>query len=175
MPGPDLTGGDYVGLFGKLPTAGDFVFRGLGESFRARWDRWLTRHLAGRAHWPAGGLRFRLRSGGRAASGLVLPSRDAVGRRFPLSVLVVQTVMPSAEAVERWCDAALPLAEAAQAGRIDADALWHGLDALPRPEAGEPHDALLLWLQGTAPRPADPAAPGPVVTALFSSAESSSP
>lgn len=176
MPGEDLSDGGYAGFFGKLPATGDFVGRGLPAGFRARWDRWVTRHLAGLEGWPEGGLRFRLLSGGRSATGLVLPSRDAVGRRFPLTgVVVLPTAPPPAEA-DAWCGAALPLLEAAGVGTSGADALWEGLEAIPRPPGTDPAPApLLLWTAAVPPIAADPADPADAIAALLSSGGSSSP
>lgn len=181
MSGEDLTedpGEGYAGLFGKLPLAGDFVARGLPDGFRARWDTWVTRHLAPLPDpWPEGGLRLRLRSGDRAATVLVLPGRDGVGRRFPLSVLLVLPFAPPVSAAEAWCEAALPLLGAALAGDSGADDLWQALDALPRPEGPGEAGAgpLLLWAAGADPVPADPAAPGPALATLLSSGGSTSP
>ena len=45
MPDPDL---NPPGLFGKLPSTGDFVTRGLPAGFLRVWDAWLSRHLAAR-------------------------------------------------------------------------------------------------------------------------------
>lgn len=170
MPGEDLSDDGYAGFFGKLPSTGDFVARGLPAAFRARWDRWVTRHLAGLEAWPAGGLRFRLMSGGRSASGLVVPSRDAVGRRFPLTALVVLPGVPPAGDADRWCGAALPLLEAACEGTSDVGELWEGLDAIPRPVGTDPAPVpLLLWTTDAPPMTADPADPASAIAALLSS------
>jgi len=89
-----------TGVYGKLPSHGDFVRRGLPQSFVAPWDEWLQTVVnAARASlgdeefaalWDAAlGWRFRLLPGacGEAAVvGVLLPSRDAVGRRFPVTL-----------------------------------------------------------------------------------------
>jgi type VI secretion system protein ImpM len=176
VPGEDLEG--YAGLFGKLPATGDFVARGLPETFRARWDAWVTHHLARLPEpWPEGGLRFLLLSGGRAAFGLVLPSRDAVGRRFPLSALAVASEPPPWPAAEAWCDAALPPLRAACHGALGADALWAALTALPRPAgtAFGPQAPLLLWTAGRPPLAAPPGDPREALSVLLSSRGSPSP
>lgn len=176
MPGEDLSRG-RVALFGKLPATGDFVRRGLPGAFGAWWDRWLTRNLASRAAgWPAGGLRMLLSCGDRSACALVLPSRDSVGRRFPLSALVMLDFPAAPDAADAWCEAGLPVAEAACRGRLTADALWAGLDALPPPaRAGLSAPALLLWARGRGPVSADPGDPGDALSLLFSSGGSSRP
>jgi type VI secretion system protein ImpM len=82
-------------LFGKLPTHGDFVARGLGLDAVGAWDLWLSEGLeAARA---ALGERFedehdRIppwrfvdgpgRFGGAWRAGALAPSIDAAGRRF---------------------------------------------------------------------------------------------
>ena len=175
MPGADLTGEGFAGLFGKLPLAGDFVARGLPDAFRARWDAWVTRHLVPLGAWPDGGLRLCLLSGGRSATALVLPSRDAAERRFPLSGLLVLPFAPSVGEAEAWCEAALPSLGAAAAGGMGADALWAALDALPRPGGpGEtPSAPLVLWARGAAaPLAADPADPGEALGRLSSDGSS---
>lgn len=167
MPGEALEA--YAGLWGKLPATGDFVARGLPDAFRARWDGWVTRHLARWDAWPEDGLRLLLRSGERCALAVLVPSRDAAGRRFPLSALLVLPAAPAREGAEAWCGAAARLLARAVGGDLDADALWLGLDALDRPEAAaaEP-PPLMVWAAGSEPVEADPAEPGPALAALSS-------
>ncbi len=162
MPGSVLT--PQAGFWGKLPARGDFVGRGLPEPFRRRWDRWAAAHLAGREGWPPGGLRLRIASGGRAAAGLVLPSADAVGRRFPLALFLLADGLPGPEALEPWCEAALQAA-----ATPDPEALWQALAALPAPTGNAEAPPLLLWRRGDAALAADPQAPEPALAAIFSS------
>ena len=139
-----------AGLFGKLPGHGDFVDRGLPPAFRKLWDQWITRHIAPRqrdgARFPAGGLRFRLVSGGATAAGLILPSQDSAGRAFPLSLMVIGDGAMDVGAIDLWCDAGLLL----PVGGMDVDALWHALDAIHAPEAkGQAGQTVLeLWAEG---------------------------
>ncbi|MCX7888230.1 MAG: type VI secretion system-associated protein TagF [Rhodobacteraceae bacterium] len=155
-----------AGFFGKIPATGDFVWRGLPDRFRQSWDAWITRHVAPALRAgdgpAAGGLRFRLVSGGRAAAGVILPSEDSAGRRFPLSLVLTADDLPSPEALDPWCDAA------AAAPRDSADGLWEALDALPAPEGPPPAGAPALWLwrRGGAPVEADPADPSAALAAL---------
>lgn len=88
-----------VGFYGKLPTHGDFLKRGLGDEFVNAWDLWLQQGLSdsqvrmGDA-WLATYLtspiwRFVFTPGviGTGAwAGAMLPSVDRVGRYFPLTV-----------------------------------------------------------------------------------------
>jgi type VI secretion system protein ImpM len=91
--------GFAVGWYGKIPGTGDFIARRVPASFSEPWDRWLQdaieaskQRLA--ARWrdtflsmPA--WRFALGPGvvgANAWAGLMVPSVDAVGRYFPLTV-----------------------------------------------------------------------------------------
>lgn len=89
-----------VGLFGKLPSQGDFVSRRLSWEFTSAWDAWLQAGVA-RARsdlgtaWNATYLtaplwRFQLAPGVLGSSGWVglwFASVDRVGRQFPLSLV----------------------------------------------------------------------------------------
>jgi type VI secretion system protein ImpM len=169
-----------IGLYGKVPAHGDFVRRGLPSSFVGPWDAWLRAgvtaardHLG--AHWTtawdgAPAWRFALPPGAcgpDAAAGVMVPSQDQVGRRFPImlaALLPPGAPMPDAD----WYDAVEATAMAGLAGRADADALvaamrlpGEALTALPfalpsaipaaavvRREDDAPH-----WTAGEAPRP----------------------
>jgi type VI secretion system protein ImpM len=88
-----------VGFFGKIPSRGDFVQAGLSRGFIQDWDDWVQavlppcrRHFgeAWDAVWRAAPCwRFALQSGQCGSApviGLLLPSEDAAGRRFPLAI-----------------------------------------------------------------------------------------
>ncbi|WP_299362916.1 TagF domain-containing protein [uncultured Paracoccus sp.] len=163
MPGCVLN--PQVGFWGKLPTRGDFVGRGLPDGFRRQWDGWAAAHLARRGDWPSGGLRLRIQGRARAAAGLVLPSTDAVGRRFPLGLFLLADDLPGPQGLEPWCEAALAIA-----AEPDPEALARALQDLPLPECPvEDGPPLLLWQRALDPLVADPAAPEPVLAAIFSS------
>jgi len=127
-------------IFGKLPLHGDFVARGLPAGLRGALDRWLTRHLARRAHapqsWPPGGLRATLILGGDSLSALILPSMDRAGRAFPLACCYLPGL--AWEDADGWCDAATPTARAACDGALSADSLQAALAALPAPDIDLP-------------------------------------
>jgi type VI secretion system protein ImpM len=89
-----------VGLYGKLPSHGDFLQRRVPPEFLTSWDGWLQSGIAASrtalAHqWEQTYLtspvwRFALSASacGRAAvAGLMAPSVDRVGRFFPLTLM----------------------------------------------------------------------------------------
>lgn len=159
-PAEDNDRRPVAALFGKLPATGDFVWRGMPDAFRKHWDFWLTRHIAPlprQGHrLPPGGLRFRLASGGRLAAGVILPSRDTAGRRFPLSLLLLADGDLTPAEIDAWCDAALAL----RPGTLMPDGLWQALDALPSPEpTGPASGPMQLWTPGQIPIATDSATP----------------
>ena len=103
---PADPGSFSVGWYGKIPGTGDFIARRLPAAFSEPWDRWLQQAMDGSrerlgAHWRDAFLsmpvwRFVLSPGmlsANAWAGLMLPSVDAVGRYFPLTVA---SALPSA-------------------------------------------------------------------------------
>jgi type VI secretion system protein ImpM len=87
------------GFYGKLPSHGDFVRRGLPDEFVVPWDRWLQHGLAelrSQVGAAAGAMcsasptwRFVLGPGLVGAevwAGVWLPSSDRVGRQFPFCI-----------------------------------------------------------------------------------------
>ncbi|WP_053148792.1 type VI secretion system-associated protein TagF [Pseudomonas sp. Pf153] len=90
------------GFYGKLASRGDFVSRGLPQSFIAPWDSWLAAGLLASQtslgeRWLDAYLvsplwRFLVAPGvcgPDAVVGVVMPSIDRVGRYFPLTVAVL--------------------------------------------------------------------------------------
>jgi type VI secretion system protein ImpM len=173
MPGEILTP-PYVGFFGKLPTTGDFVTRGLPDAFCRNWDIWVTRHIAPRLRagkrWPQGGLRCRLISGERSAGAVIVPSADSAGRLFPLSLFVIGPSLPGQMGLCPWFGGARRCAEMAMAHKLDADALQTELEAIPLP-GGELSDAppMLLWTRRHAPETVEPDTPGAALDRLLGS------
>ena len=147
-----------AGFFGKLPARGDFLRVGLPRSFTDPLDDWLQGALAASrarfddrwgAVWeaapawcfalPAGTL------GPSSAIGVILPSRDRVGRRFPL---VFARLAPLSDP-----EAASFLSAAAHAGRqaVDNALAPEAVQAMLRlrPEApslpATAEDSRILW------------------------------
>lgn len=97
-----------VGWYGKLPTRGDFVGRGLPRPWLRVWDDWLQQGLAAAGqHLGSARLRERLLAmppwqclvlpsgaGQPVWSGVVTPATDRVGRVFPL--LLAEAYDPAA-------------------------------------------------------------------------------
>ncbi len=89
-----------VGFYGKLPSHGDFIQRGITDGFVNRWDAWLQEGLARSREalgdpWVSLFLtspvwRFVLSRGmvdGSNWAGILLPSIDRANRCFPLTIV----------------------------------------------------------------------------------------
>lgn len=160
MPGQALTT-DRPGFFGKLPCRGDFVSRNLPRIFVDPWDCWLQKSIAFSSEslgssWRgcfADGPTWRFalapkNIGSNGAAGLIAPSRDRVGRFYPLTIAAMTGAPRNIETIETWLERLVPVADQARAGELDPDRLAAILTDLPldvsarpaRPEA----DALLL-------------------------------
>ncbi|MBS0123544.1 type VI secretion system-associated protein TagF [Thetidibacter halocola] len=95
-----------IGLMGKHPAFGDFVQAGLTDRTVSVLSLWLDRSLADLREtmghdWPAfwdgaQGLRFWIghKVTGRGLAGVLRPSRDRVGRRYPLLMLAEGVALP---------------------------------------------------------------------------------
>jgi type VI secretion system protein ImpM len=93
-------GQDVPAWFGKLPGMGDFAQRRLEPHFQQHWDNWLQRGLqqlrTQREDWVTHYLEaplwcFALGEdvlGAKPWLGILMPSVDAVGRYFPLTLAI---------------------------------------------------------------------------------------
>lgn len=166
QPAPTLLPPDPAappGLFGKLPLRGDFLSRnmprpllhhletwldtvmtgareGLGEAWSTTFDRSPVWHF-----WIGGAL------WGQPCTGALMPSRDGVGRRFPLVVLLADgppeaaprcPPPPVIDPAEDWHAACTAFLRAAPA-LADPAALDLALAALPRPRPEDHAQAAL--------------------------------
>ena len=90
---------DVIGFFGKFPTHGDFVSTALGRRLQSELDRWIQGGLGAmeptlgqdwrRLFHASPPWRFAIAGGvwsPAAIAGVLLPSRDRVGRSFPLVI-----------------------------------------------------------------------------------------
>lgn len=148
-----------VGVFGKLPGRGDFIARDLDPAFTDAWHDWLAHELpAARqalgerfepAYLVAPVWRFVVAAGlagSHAVTGVMIPSVDAVGRQFPLTL--VASGGPGAEA---WY-AALEAAAIAALAEDWQDEPWRAtLAALPAPDtaAAAAATAVRFWGEGS--------------------------
>jgi type VI secretion system protein ImpM len=122
-----------VGLFGKLPTHGDFLRRRITDAFVTGWDAWLqasmasSRELLGDrwldVYLTSPAWRFACSAGAcgpRAVAGLMVPSVDRVGRYFPITL----TWQPPADLT--------PVDVATRGNRWFSAAECHVIDTLSR-------------------------------------------
>jgi type VI secretion system protein ImpM len=175
-PGPELSSGPVaIGLYGKMPAHGDFVRRALPGSFVTPWDAWLAAGIAAArdrlgeefaASWDtAPAWRFALPAGTcgpDAVAGVMLPSADTVGRRFPLTVAAL---LPRGRAPdEGWFAGIEARAREAREGILDADALTRALSAAGDAAPPTLPEETLLGLFGTPPEAVESTTPGAVET-----------
>ncbi|HYZ20722.1 MAG TPA: type VI secretion system-associated protein TagF [Rhodopila sp.] len=129
----------HAGFEGKLPSRGDFVARGLPESFLAPWRGWMDgalsaarAALAGRwqSVWMEAPVWHFVLGGGvcgpDAVMGLWFPSVDQAGRHYPLTAAAVlegRAAAPAIEAASAWL-------QAVEAPALDALAMDHAPDTL---------------------------------------------
>jgi type VI secretion system ImpM family protein len=143
-----------VGVFGKVVAAGDFVAHNAGAPVARALQEWLVdevEQLAGkRKHLPAVPVKFLFRdqSGSGACIGAFAPSRDRVGREFPLCAFTYVDVpvathrYPSLPvAYEAFLEsAAHVVAEAASTG-LDLHGVLARIDAIAMPGPQQLEDA----------------------------------
>lgn len=92
--------GEPVGFFGKLPSHGDFISRGVRDGFLNAWDAWVQRVLVGsrqqlgdrwlQLYMTSPLWRFVLSEDvidGACWAGVLMPSVDRVGRHFPFTIV----------------------------------------------------------------------------------------
>jgi type VI secretion system protein ImpM len=157
-----------LGFFGKVPTRGDFVRRGLPTSFITPWDRWLQEGIAdskailGDAwldiYLTSPVWRFALSAelaGDLAAAGVLIPSVDGVGRYFPFTLACLVDGAPTplpARAQSGWYEGAEALALAVLEEDGSLDQVIEGLEELGCPASCPP-----MALDGEAWRLEEPA------------------
>jgi type VI secretion system protein ImpM len=141
-----------VGLFGKIPAQGDFVSMGLASATGRAFDRWAQMANdqvaeAGR-ELPAGplGFCFRDENGSSLLIGVIVGSRDKVGRKFPLALfceLKNERGLHVAGIPGVFAPAIAALGTLAIAAEQSTLAdLQAGLATLPVPEAATLHERL---------------------------------
>ncbi|MDK3074802.1 type VI secretion system-associated protein TagF [Sedimentitalea sp. JM2-8] len=142
------------GAFGKMPSVGDFFRLGAPPGFVAIWDDWIQKAMlvaqsAFGPDWDSRYMsapiwRFGLSAGLAGPAkivGVVMPSVDRVGRRFPLTLMAP---VPAAGPILRDHFGNEPLFETLEDLVLDAlddgmsrDMLEQRLKDIPPPENGE--------------------------------------
>lgn len=173
MPPEHLSTHLTTGFYGKIPATGDFVGRGLPGNFVRAWDRWVAAHLAplqSSGAWPDHlALRFILGPDANGPmAGIVLPSHDRAGRRFPLTVASPVSLPTSSLALTaaEWFATVEDAADAARQGELSADEFAGALAELSFPDTraeDAPLIGIALWTNGTLPIEVAPDQP---ITAL---------
>jgi len=135
-----------VGFYGKLASRGDFVSRGLPQTFIQPWDQWLAAGIQAsqqalgeqwlQAYLVSPLWRFALAAGvcgADAVVGVLMPSIDRVGRYFPLTVAqVLEPGVPVAGVVggaDDWFEGV----ERALLGTLEPDAAFEDFEAALQP------------------------------------------
>jgi type VI secretion system protein ImpM len=133
-----------AGWYGKLPGLGDFAMRRLPPGFVEQWDQWLQRGLHDMHHARRssddGALapvrRFWLGAGvvdTLAWGGLLMPSTDRAGRRFPLTVAQPMATLAQALAARQWFTSVVAAMRFTQGHEHTLDDFEECLGALPPP------------------------------------------
>jgi type VI secretion system protein ImpM len=141
-PGP-------AGWFGKIPALGDFVSRRLPPEFIEPWDHWLSEELPAAeralgADWAesyanAPVWRFALMPqvlDSRHWLGVLMPSADRVGRRYPLTMAA--SFAPRIGTVTGWWSALIEVAVRARQPDCGAETLEAGLLAARHGQDAQP-------------------------------------
>lgn len=141
VPGTDAAA---AGWYGKLPGLGDFAMRRLPPKFVEHWDQWLQAGLQGMHHarrasddgalapvrrfWLAPGVVDAL-----AWTGLLMPSTDRAGRRFPLTVAQPMPALAQAIAARQWFSSVVAAMRFTQGNEHTLGDFEECLSALPPP------------------------------------------
>ncbi|QDQ27503.1 type VI secretion system-associated protein TagF [Chitinimonas arctica] len=148
-----------AGWYGKLPSLSDFASRRLDSGFIDAWDGWLrtslmaSREKLGQAwldrYLTARVWRFLLAPGvcGQPAyAGVMMPSVDAVGRYYPLTLCAAISAPWAARFARAesqcWFDQIETIALAALSRNLSPEQLDEALARVPMPRA-RPEDAQL--------------------------------
>jgi type VI secretion system protein ImpM len=148
---PDTEIAFVTGWYGKLPARGDFVSRRLPPAFVLRWDAWLQSAIGSGSErlgtrWSdcyssAPVWRFLLSPGlltQGALAGVLIPSVDRVGRRFPLTIASVLApggvdLAHTLVEADAWFASLEAAASAALDPALDLDAYDERINALVFP------------------------------------------
>ena len=150
---------DAVGFFGKLPTHGDFVSAALGSRLQSELDQWVHNGLIALEATLGSDWRrlFHATTAWRfvvgkdvwapsAVAGVLLPSRDRVGRSFPL-IIAAQLQRFSGQLRDlceddSWFTAAEALAETSDKADFEMQRFVEGIKRL-RPPFIDKHSSVM--------------------------------
>ena len=145
-----------TGVYGKLPSHGDFISRDLSQVFVHQWDAWLQSGLEAskktlQEHWNDVFLtspiwRFVLAPGVIGDTcwlGCISPSSDSVGRTFPVTFareyptatnpfLLAMRSEPWMRAIEK------EILDTFEAATRPVESILEAVNAIDEPELGEP-------------------------------------
>ncbi len=162
---------DTIGFFGKLPTHGDFVSSALGSRLQSEIDQWVHNGLLAleaalgsdwrRLFHATNAWRFVVGKGvwaPSAVAGVLLPSRDRVGRSFPL-IIAAQLQRFSGQLRDlceddSWFTAAEALAETSDKADFEMQRFVEGIKRLRAPFIDKRSTTTQLETVGNAPPPA---------------------
>jgi len=120
------------GAFGKIPVLGDFFRTGLGNGFVSEWDTWLQLRMSEASealgerwegcYMSAPIWRFSLAAGlagDDAVTGVLMPSVDRVGRKFPLTLAATHEMPDDALVAHFANDAVFQMLESLALDALD--------------------------------------------------------
>ncbi|MQB13353.1 MULTISPECIES: type VI secretion system-associated protein TagF [Agrobacterium] len=149
---------DRIGFFGKVPSHGDFISDGLERELIGTFDDWMRSGLHACAEmfsgrWPtifssSPPIRFIIERGiwGNCAyAGVLVPSTDRVGRKYPLAIIAQLNGFRRHPRTlyldDTWFMAAEALAETSMAGDFDMSRFNAAVKKLRLPKPREEDDA----------------------------------
>ena len=137
-----------LSLFGKLPCAADYLRIAHTHADAQQLDRWLSAGVQALARasadWPAQRVQFVFACAGGETllAGVLAPSRDRAGRRFPVAiygVLAARVIGAAYAALPGWLDAYWRAIHALldRSSELTRESLAHALSALRTPSPRE--------------------------------------
>ena len=148
-----MSGAFEIGWFGKLPCAGDFIYRRLPRSLLSGLDNWLQQGLSQlRGTYPAEwrgiydsaptwncAIPAAVTQVDQTLIGLITPSRDRVGREFPLCAGVavpVGAARPLLACAHDWLQQLGRIVAQAKSRPSTVDAFDAAVNAIDLPPPG---------------------------------------
>ncbi|AYM84311.1 type VI secretion system-associated protein TagF [Agrobacterium radiobacter] len=156
-PAESAAESDRIGFFGKVPSHGDFISDGLERELIGTFDDWMRSGLHACADTFAGRwseifassppIRFIIESGiwgNSAYAGVLVPSADRVGRKYPLAIVAQLNNFRKHPRTlyldDTWFMAAEALAETSMTGDFDMSRFNASVKKLRPPKPREEDD-----------------------------------